>query len=570
MLLRIANAEDNWPELSNEAQVALRTQRDASYLIPIDQSTSLGVSLTSLVFSTYGYSSSSLPYIHTLLQTGTRKLVLDTYYNNYTSLWQLCPAPFPINSSITDPTFTQTVFWNDKQFDCQPSFTIDNVIKEIQDFITETNTNMNANYIEILYSLKTFDYVNSHLNSTSINAGYVLKNNPWEGYGNSTLSDTVSALSEVIFTPIDLQAMEESYATNTGPKTFYNQSDETFPDLNTFIFTQLKRATVSVVQDEVTTDKSVYNFTSKDKDTFFIDDLSINSTVYSITDDVVNTCMDLYKNATNTPYTADDLRNFALTTHFRYVSDEPDHPFDDLTLRSVLRCGLSPLLNSSAYTTDGEDLTFLGDIMDHFFPLSFWSWNSKLLTINEDKNITHDDNSNDRAQEAYKCVFVQPEGWEIGNCYEANAYACQHNDDPLKWQIMGDEKQYFDAYKDSSCPDQYSFGYPKLSIEMLSLMAAIEASDQGYPVWIDINDITVTNCFVSGGPYAECPYQRTVTTGTLARLIAPSFVIAIVILLLIFLEKVFRVNPIQTNRKRHWKKRINEYNKEHEYEGVPS
>lgn len=571
LFLRISLGEDNWPVLSNEAQVAIRTQRDVSYAVPIDQSTNVGVSTTSLVFDTYGYSISAMPFINTLLNTGTKTLVFDIYYNNYTSRWQLCPAPFPVNSSITDPSFTQTLFWNGKQYDCQPNFTINLVMQEIQQFIETTNTNMNVNYIEILYRLRKFDFPKTYLNSTSIHDGYVLKNNPWAAYGNSSLSDTVQLLSQVLFTPDDLQEMEENGSSNTGPRTFYNQSDETFPDLKTFIYTDLKRTTVAVIEDDVTIHKSLYNFTSSDKNTLFIDELSMNSTVYSIDDDdVVNQCIALYQDTSNTTFTIEDLRNFATTAHFRYISDNNDHPFDDLTLKSVLRCGLSPLLNSSKYNIDGLGVEFLGDIMEHFFPLSFWSWSSRLLAFGGNNSSRSGDEDDDRSQEAYKCVNVAADGWQIGNCYEPFAYACQSDEDPIKWHIEGDKKQYFDAYKQSNCPEKYTFGYPKLSIEMLSLMTAIEDSDQTFPVWIDINDVTVTNCFVSGGPYAECPYQRTVTTGALARLVAPSFVIAVFILLLILLEKIARVNPIQTNKKRYWKKRINEYNKEKEYEGVPS
>ena len=60
---------------------------------------------------------------------------------------------------------------------------------------------------------------------------------------------------------------------------------------------------------------------------------------------------------------------------------------------------------------------------------------------------------------------------------------------------------------------------------MLALMSYIERENISYPVWIDMNDITVPDCFVTGGPYATCPYQMTVTRLKLAGLIAPSFIV---------------------------------------------
>ena len=70
-------------------------------------------------------------------------------------------------------------------------------------------------------------------------------------------------------------------------------------------------------------------------------------------------------------------------------------------------------------------------------------------------------------------------------------------------------------------------------------MTTVKQENVNYPIWIDLNDITVENCFVSGGPYAQCPYQETVTTDKFVRMIAPSFVVAMVVLVLIFIEKCF-------------------------------
>lgn len=53
-------------------------------------------------------------------------------------------------------------------------------------------------------------------------------------------------------------------------------------------------------------------------------------------------------------------------------------------------------------------------------------------------------------------------------------------------------------------------------------------------------------------------------------MIAPSFAVGVVVLVLILIENIFRTNPIQTNRKRYWKKAIQEYYNKNDFEGVPS
>ena len=146
------------------------------------------------------------------------------------------------------------------------------------------------------------------------------------------------------------------------------------------------------------------------------------------------------------------------------------------------------------------------------------------------------------------------EGWEVSNCYEKYLFACQNKLSRNEWKLNNSTKRNYFDIDDDDCPEGYFFSLPRLNIEMLSLMTTVKQENVNYPIWIDLNDITVENCFVSGGPYAQCPYQETVTTDKFVRMIAPSFVVAMVVLVLIFIEKVFRKTPIQTNRKRYWKR----------------
>lgn len=574
-------ALENWPNLQFETEVAIRTQRDISYPVPIDQATHFGVSLSRLLFDPHGYVESASSLVRTLLNVGVKILTIDLYWNQYTSKWQLCPAPYPTNSS-SDIDQIRTVYWNNKNYTCQPSFSVNHILSKVVDFFDATNTNMNANYVQILLRLNglyaTPSGPRSGYNSTRESSGsYYSENSEFGKLGNSTLSEIANNLGSHLFTPKDLDTYRDNQQDKPDlGRNFYNQSGEAFPSLYDFIFTEIKRTTVTIIYDEVSQMNATYNVSKQDKENIFMNDESVNINVLSLNDKPeVDLCLQNVFNL-STLIDSDIFDNISLTSHYRYVYDGVDGlKFNNLTFRGLIRCGYSPILNSSEY----QHLNDLGDIINTVIPISFWSW-SDLQQISLDNATDNDlqtsslstlDHDNDRTQEAFKCVVVTQQGWGIANCYERYQYACQHDDLPNEWMIKPEKKQYFQAYSKSSCPENYSLGTPRLSIEMLALMYAVDISEDGnFPVWIDVNDITVTNCFVTGGPYADCPYQRTVSSRALAGLLAPSAVIAAFVLFLVFLENAIRSNPIQSNRKRFWKKRINEYYEKHDYDGVPS
>ncbi|CAH6719212.1 maintenance of telomere capping protein 6 [[Candida] jaroonii] len=598
LLISVVFALDNWPTLTFDAQVALRTQRDISWGIPIDQVGGFGVDLSSMLFDKEGYSYSSTTYFDALMTVGVSSLVIDLYWNNFTSKWQLCPAPYPLNQ--TNMADVQTINWNDQTYKCQPSFTTDSIMQQISQYLGSTNTNMNVNYLKLFFRLNKFKFPTLSRNSTlNWDETYGSKTSPYKDYGNDTLSDTLSGISSFIYTPEDLSSFQSAVKSSQSTD-FYNKSSNPYPRFDTFIFTNLKRITPIVMYDEVTGDGS-YNFTDADVSTLFIDGKSVNITYEELGSSVaVEQCLSNVFNLSSV--TGDELfRTLALDSPFRMVSDNEKIHFNDASYRSLIRCGFTPILNSSSYEANSSSITKLEEIMDHFIPLSFWSWGSDLINspnsddsdvgdntissvisqqiatiteaqsttseVDKEVNAVSSDESN-RAQEAEKCVCVKDFGWSIENCYNSYPFACQNHDNPNDWVIVTDLKQYFNAYK--SCPDGYSFSVPHSNIEMLALMSEASKHTNPFPIWIDVNDITVTNCFVSGGPYAECPYQNTISTKGLTGMIAPSFVTIVVVLGLLFLEKVFRTNPIQTNKKRYWKRTINDHNKKFDYEGVPS
>lgn len=594
---------DNWPNLSPQIEIAQRSQRDVGKYLLIDQVTGMGISLNSLVFDKEGYTLDALNDVSTLLDVGVQTLMINLYWNEFTEKWQLCPAPFPANIS-SDITTTKELYWDDRTYKCEASLTVDLLVRTINTYFSETNTNIKVNMVQLLFHLKSIriDPPGRNVSSSEIK-NYISTFQPTDlhfvALNNATLNDIVSSFGTSLFTPSDLSSYRSTNYRKGDNVGFYNQTRQSFPTLNTFLLLDYKRVMTTVIANDLVKSQYTYNVTSSDKKSVFLEGSGVYTTVASLSDpDVVSQCNELIH------YNQDNIEvfdNVSLKEHFRIVVDDNGTSFTSVTFSDFVRCGFSPILNASYYNVynDEEDVSEIDDslsgIVDNFIPLSFWSWaESQLIEPDRGLNISDSaDSDNDEEEDdndydndnylskrdldyksthtAFKCVVMDENGWKVSDCYSRQPVACQKADSPNDWHIdVKNKREYFTAYKDDSCPDDYHFAIPLLSIEMLALMDYIELENISYPIWIDMNDITVPDCFVTGGPYATCPYQMTVTKLKLVGLIAPSFIVAVVILALILCEKIFRTNPIQSNRKRHWKKTINEYVEKYDYEGVPS
>lgn len=603
LVLNVSNVAcvsvNNWPDISPQIEIAQRSQRDVAKYILIDQVTGMGVSLNTLVFDKEGYTLDALNEVSTLLDVGVQTLMVNLYWNEFTQRWQLCPAPFPAN--ITDDiTSTKELHWDDKTYECEASLTVDLLVRVINTYLGETNTNIKVNMLQLLFHLKSIRIDPPKENMTSTETkDYISSFQPTDlsfvRLNNDTLNKAVSSFGSSLFTPSDLSSYRSSAYQKRDNGGFYNETRRSFPNLNTFLLLDYKRVVTSVIANDLVKSRYNYNVTSSDKKKLFIEGSSLDATIASLSDpDDVLKCNELIYNDQNSIQL---YNNVSLKEHFRIVVDNNSTSFTNVTFSEFVRCGFSPILNASYYNVydDEEDANetsgSLGDIIDNFIPLSFWSWAEDQLIepdrgLNMSDTTDSNDEDNDNAYDvdpvkrdveyedshaAYKCVVLDENGWKVSDCYSKQPVACQKSGSPNNWHIDVKNKQaYFTAYRPDSCPDDYYFGTPLLSIEMVALMNYIERKNISYPIWIDVNDITVPDCFVTGGPYATCPYQETVTKLKLVGLIAPSFIVAVAILALIFCEKLFRTNPIQTNRKRHWKKAINEYVQKYDYEGVPS
>lgn len=571
---------ENWPTLSDQADDAFRTQRDISESIPIDQMNSFGASLNRLIFDVEGYSSDALTLVLNLLTVEVSTILVDLYWNEFIQRWQLCPAPFP-NNSTGNLTAVVEVTWEGQTYQCQPGFAPEDLMTTIGLYLRKSNVNLKANMVLIVFSLKSIYYETSRTSNltvstnTSIPSQYASTDAAYLLVSNSSLSYMMHPISSYLFTPLDFELYQDTYNTNSTD----------YPSQKVFLFTLFKRAISMVVDKGLHKSLLGYNTTSTDTDTLFfaLDNNFLPAVQHTTNTTAITECEQLL----NSTYNSTVFNWLSDNSHFRFAVDSDAAAFTNTTLRQYMECGFTAILNATEYNlTSAYEQSYVGEVIDHFLPYSFWSWavdqpsdNSTLLTLGLDRRDDDDGSDADTdsddlfvqvsdAQSAFQCVTMTTSGWVVDNCYNKYRVMCQKDSDPFTWTMSSDISTYFQA--SDRCPRGYSFGVPSLSVQQLALLNYLLSNELTHSVWIDVNDITIEGCFVTGGPYAECPYKKEVSTSSLLKRIAPSVVVAFVILVLIFFERIFYTTPIHSNRRRHWKKTINQFYKEHDYEGVPS
>ncbi|OBA24258.1 hypothetical protein METBIDRAFT_10412 [Metschnikowia bicuspidata var. bicuspidata NRRL YB-4993] len=574
----------SWSDLALLCADLYTAQRDISNNDTIDQLTFFGVSLNRVVFDIEGYSNTSLSTVKSYLDMKYSLFMVDLYWNHFTQNWQLCPAPIPANETI-DLSKTVEVLWNNETYNCMPGFSVTDLFQQVNSYLFETNVRLEANVVQFAFNLRSIYHEvmdttpsNSTLNITNTaGTSHDLVPAPYRSYsldylsvGSSTLKDSLSAVKSYIFSPLDLQLWDLRQSPS-GDSVRY-------PTQDAYLFSLYKRVFPFVLSNTLHNSSTGYNISSSDTDTiFFPDEYYFLPWVETLENGLLaQNISDTLENSQPS-----DFCNWGRESHFRFVVDDEMTPFTNQTVNAYLESGFSAILNSSnvsAMEADAQEKTL--QIANSYTPVSFWSWASDQFYDSKTYNETNSDQKyyqNDdvwyirlTSQTAYLCVSITTDGWAVQNCYDKMRGVCQNDSDPYSWELTSEIKTYIDWLdEDEICPEGFSAGIPHLSLEQFSLRSVLVSKNVLHPVWIDLNDITVSGCYVLGGPYALCPYQEVLSTRNFVKSLAPSSVIALFFIFLIFCERILIKTPIHTNRKRYWKRKIADYYKDNDYEGVP-
>ncbi|KAH3671932.1 hypothetical protein OGAPHI_000118 [Ogataea philodendri] len=247
---------------------------------------------------------------------------------------------------------------------------------------------------------------------------------------------------------------------------------------------------------------------------------------------------------------------------FQFAYDTEQHPYNNESFRSDLVCGYSAIITQPL--ADISDISLL-------LPYTYWSWEASEpnSTIS---NSHHQQNTNDTTEardDDYlnRCAISTPNGWKAVSCELKLPVACSLQGNRTHFRLTDDKYSYFEA--DDACAGMdegnYFFPVPSTPYEQLSLSQILPSDTHG--VWINLNSLSSSNCWVYGGPNALCPYQHIVSRRIFKEMISPASVIALVLFCLIVLVQVDRL-PVHRNRK-HWR-RVLKRKLQNEFEGIPS
>lgn len=397
-----------------------------------------------------------------------------------------------------------------------------------QTYVNKTDDNLSANILTLNLNISTSELPSN----SSSNSGQGTTSIDWSSPNlNLTYILDKSLGRQRIYAPSDLEADRKLGSTfNT-----YGQSSSGWPTLDSFLYNKRKRVLITEVSNVLGDSQVPYIF---------------NNTILRY---------EIGNKTLENPTTVDQLVN---TSSFSWRFLETDFTPGDI--EQYISMGYSPVIaNHYSY----KNLSNISELLDRSI---IWSWGAG------EPISTHTATTQDSVSlVAYNCAILEyfrlnnSVSWRVANCYDSNPGLCRYADHAFEWEVTDADDTYFafDQHSGSHCSEKYNFALPRTPLELTSLVMYLEKSrTQDLEIWIDLNSIAVSDCWVSGGPYATCPYQKVVSHRNFVAMLTPVTVCCFVILLIVSYLNLLRV-PIHSNRK-NWRKVVNELSKT-ELDGVP-
>lgn len=512
---------DSLPSYLGTAQ---QSQRDIAFNVSVAQNQYLGIDLTTTLFQTYGYTTQALLYVTDLLDLGYRALFCDVFWNEATLKWQLCPAVLPSSAQLGDIYTVEGI--NNQTVQCQPNVTLSSLYNSILSYIGSSDTDLAAQVLQVNLRL-------------SVVAPSAITNSKMLQFGTTNLTGPpLVDFTSRIYTPANLAA-DGASGDVSGLGSVSRDENSAFPSAKNFLLSDKKRIVARAFYRDIDPAAISYNFSLEDSAYFFLAGSEPFSPFTTLTNNNLTHC------------SWNDVIQSNLQA-WRMVSESNTNRFTNATMQAYANCGYGPVVNRSISSTS-----------DLVPPLtnSFWSWAPGQPFMSNSSNTS--DNS---GPTAFRCALLYSDGWKVSNCYDSHAVLCRQNGSEFGWSIGSGSYTYFEAAK--ACPNGTYFAVPNTALEnAVSKMVVQNNSVTEFPVWIDLNDISITGCWVTGGPYATCPYHTLEGNRNGVALISIAAAVATLLLGIMFLLTLDTI-PLRQNQWK-WRRLIAKYS-EMQYEGVPS
>ncbi|KAF2818846.1 hypothetical protein CC86DRAFT_336388, partial [Ophiobolus disseminans] len=257
----------------------------------------------------------------------------------------------------------------------------------------------------------------------------------------------------------------------------------------------------------------------------------------------------------DTTVTRERNSSWAITTAPRLdISRTPNLDLPIPAITNLTSCGISPILNQTlaGTTANKNPLPYAA-----FVRSTIWSW-----APGQPFNATNSagDNGN-------RCVVMStsphPGRWRVADCSDRFRVACHFPPQPYNWTIAPQSASY-DAAADA-CPSPYVFGVPHTALENAHLLAALRATRNDEPVFIDLNSRNVEDCWVSG-KNGTCPYLTNDAANRARIVVVPTVAAVIIFVLAAFTFFVKCAANRRENKRGRRRRMVGGW----EYEGVPS
>lgn len=515
----------SWVSNSDVHDIAIRSQRDSMNEVTIDQLPQVGVVLSEALFHS-NFIDTDQNLDQNLSYIPQFELLIDML------IWG-------IQTFVIDIEVGSNYSWVIKDTD----YEFADIMSLINDFLVSTDTNLLANVVTILLRVDPVMKVVERRNDTNRTEPVITRtkinfdNNTFTKYPNLNISSVLdsNATRNFKYSPSDLA---DDRARILQSSTSKLNATSYWPLLPTFLYYRKKRMVVAEITNVFETVNQFYVFD--------------NSILH-------------YDEGNGTIPCPNDVLSFQETKiiGFRYLESQ----FNENDIKSQVSCGYFPIV-SNKYTT--ANISMLQNLTG---PAIIWSWgqDEPIQTNSSRHHGKVTDLTAENCAAFDYMLFNSTSQWVVENCYDHKRALCRSQNNTFEWLVTNNKDAYFemDGYRgETKCPIGYSFSKPSTPLEQSAIMMYLKEENLiDGSLWIDLNSISVANCWVSGGSYAQCPYQRVVATRNFVAMMVPVTICAFLLLCLAFYLSLLRM-PINDNRHK-WDKVVSNYAKT-ETEGVPS
>lgn len=604
------------------------SQRDVAYNKTVLDVMYLGLDLTSTLFELQGYTETTIKLVSQVLFLGYKSVHMDLYWNEEDSTWQLCPfimdtsgkkAGAPFTETRNNVTCDSSVTLQDVLQECYSyiSATSSAFVMSVLHFgfrLHSLGTPQSSTSSSTLPLNQHLSWVLFDTFGTALYTPVNLLNDRQNGHTythSSGIPNSETGFPIVYrFLMIEKKRLlvsvnNATLATNSSYSTSYlkqdaddlflsasSQNDAGFPEL--------------LAESKSDADLSLLLNTS----------LVGGSTSYTTETIDEPTCLSLtpsefirnltFSSSNNTNNNSDDVTELSASARqygqWAFVVDTISTPFTLSSISSFITCGYIPIVSAPVNVNNISSLVPLANS-------AIWSWAPDQPTIPSSSNDTGSSNNNNNNNSSddddiaanYRCTVLDESGWRVEDCNKEYPTLCsfivpssasQDLAQSLAYTwVFGEPSKFSNV--ESSCSFTYNvtsllssrdinistssladvnlplqFSIPQSALQDTSVRIQLASNDSiGYPIWIDLNSMAVSDCWVTGGPDANCPYNPAQWNRNKVALLSIAVTVTFFLLVVIGLLQLAKL-PIRHNETR-WKKLINKHT-ESQYEGVPA